>query len=97
MFVSHTYHIFLKLSDSPLVYGTTTYPTLDLSAVLEVFPVFVVLLLLTSEALFVMVTSDSMLWSCDVWFPMVFWVVAVLVLLSPAWMLLLSLFSPSCC
>ena len=59
-------HIFLKLSDSHLVYGTTTYPTPDLSAVLEVFPVFVVLLFWSYEALCVMVTSGSMLWSCNI-------------------------------
>ena len=42
MFVCHTYHIFLKLSDSPLVYGTTTYPTVGLGVVIEVSSVLTV-------------------------------------------------------
>ena len=76
------------------MYSTTTYPTLVLGAALEVFPFFVVLLLLSSMALSDMVTSGSVIWSCYLWLPMVFWVVTVLVLLLPAWMLLLSMFSP---
>ena len=62
-------HIFLKLSGNPLVYGTTTYPTLVLVAVLVVFAVLAVLLW-WSWALLVEVTSGSKPWSCIVWFPL---------------------------
>ena len=86
-------HIFLKLSDNPLVYGITTYPTLVLIAVL-VFAVPAVLLLWSSEALLVEVTSGSKPWSCDAWFPLLFLVVVELVLLIPCWMLLSTLVSP---
>ena len=87
-------HIFLKLSDNPLVYGTTTYPTLILVVVLVVFAVLAVLLLWSSEVLPVEVTSGSKPWSCNVWFPLLFWVVVELVLLIPSWMLFSSLLSP---
>ena len=89
--------MFLKLSGNPLVYGTTTYPTLGLSIVVVVSSVLVMLLLWSSEALFPMVFSSCRLWPCNALFTMVFWSAAVLVLLLPAWMLLLSLLSPGCC
>ena len=64
MFVSHAYHIFCKLSDSPLVYGTTTYPTLGLGLVIEVPSVLMVQLLRACEAMFSIISSGSLLQSC---------------------------------
>ena len=89
--------MFLKLSDNPFVYGRTTYPTLGLGMVVVVSSVLALLLLWACEALFPMVFSGCLLWSCKALFTMVFWSNTVLALLLPAWMLLLSLFSPSCC
>ena len=86
--------MFLKFSDNPLVYGITTYPTLGLGIVVVVSSLLVMLLLWSFEALFPMVFSGYLLWSCKALFTMVFWSATVLVLLLPAWMLLLSLFSP---
>ena len=89
--------MFLKRSDSPLVYDTTTYPTLGLGNVVVVSSLLVLLLLWSCEALFPIVFSGCLLWSCKVLFTMVFWSTTVLVLLLPAWMLLLSLFPSYCC
>ena len=89
--------MFLMLSDNPMVYGTTTYPALGLGIVVVVSSVLVMLLLWSHEALFPMVFSGCLLWSCKALFTMVFWSATVLVLLLSAWMLLLSLLSPSCC
>ena len=44
--------------------------------------------------MFPMVSSELLAWSCKAVFVVVFWSVAVLVLMLPAWMLLLWLFSP---
>ena len=65
-------HIFLKLSDSPLVYRTTTNSTLVLVAVVVVFVVLAVLLVWSSEDLLVEVASGSKPWFHDVWFPLLF-------------------------
>ena len=87
-------HMFLKLSDNPLVPGTTTYPTLGLGIVVVVSSALVVLLLWSYEAVFPMVFSGCLLWSCKALFVMLFWSTTVPALLLLAWMLLLSLFSP---
>ena len=64
-------HIFLKLSDSPLVYGTTTCPIMVL-VVVVVFAVLLVLLLCSSKSLFAGVISGPMPWSSVVWLALLF-------------------------
>ena len=67
-----------------MVYGTTTYPTWGLGVVTVVPSVLMVLLYWSCEAMLPMVSSEMLVWSCKAVFVMVFWSVAVLVLLLPA-------------
>ena len=66
VYIPYLTHIFFKLSDNSLLYGTTIYPTLVLVAVVVVFAVLAVLLLWSSGAQLVEVTSGSKPWSYDV-------------------------------